>query len=297
MMPYLVSELQQLSDHELHQQTIENSKKEQQTALSVLYHLKEVERRKLYATKSYASLWEYAVKALGYSESQASERIKAMQFMARIPEAQEALKAGRLKMTQAAMTERALRQEEKETQTPRSNKEVTRLMTEVQGKSKRETEKILLSFQTQDSSKVPEKIRSVTEAISELRFPISGETRQSIERFWELKGRCSVSELFSTCLTFYLTQKDPLKTQESENPKGKATPIEPPKPRSLFPEKVKRRSRYIPRSVKREVLQRSGGRCEYRDIETNRRCESRFLVQYDHITPYALGGGSDLSNI
>ncbi len=303
--PQTLSALSRLSDAELHFRTVEISKKEQKTTLLVLHHLHEVEQRKLYAQKSYGSLWEYTVKALGYSESQASERIKAMQFMFRIQEAKEALEAGRLKITQAAMTERVLRAEEKENKTRISRKEVQELIAQVEGKSKRETEKVLLSIQPQDPLKIPEKIRSITESISELRFPISEETLKEIERFWELKGRCSVSELFSMCLQFYLKQKDPQRREEKKNSEPKIKPIQSTqstahgnnKESSLFPEKVKQRSRYIPVSVKQEVIKRSGGQCEHRDNQTNRRCESRFLLQYDHITPYAFGGDSDSTNI
>ena len=55
--------------------------------------------------------------------------------------------------------------------------------------------------------------------------------------------------------------------------------------------------RAIPAAVKRQVWQRDGGRCSYLDRQTGRRCNSRHLIEIDHIMPYALGGGADLGNL
>ena len=55
--------------------------------------------------------------------------------------------------------------------------------------------------------------------------------------------------------------------------------------------------RAIPAAVKRQVWQRDGGRCSYLDRRTGRRCNSRHLIEIDHILPYALGGGADPGNL
>ena len=57
------------------------------------------------------------------------------------------------------------------------------------------------------------------------------------------------------------------------------------------------RSRYIPVTVKREVWRRDQGCCSYVDRHSGRRCGSRYRLEIDHIVPYALGGGADLSNL
>ena len=58
-----------------------------------------------------------------------------------------------------------------------------------------------------------------------------------------------------------------------------------------------RRSRYIPASVRREVWRRDGGCCSYVDPHSGRRCGSRFLLQLDHIVPFALGGSAEPGNL
>ena len=55
--------------------------------------------------------------------------------------------------------------------------------------------------------------------------------------------------------------------------------------------------RAIPAAVKRQVWKRDGGRCSYVDRETGRRCNSRYMIEIDHILPYALGGGADTGNL
>ncbi len=70
-------------------------------------------------------------------------------------------------------------------------------------------------------------------------------------------------------------------------PAGAATPRA--KPRAS--------GRAIPAAVKRQVWQRDGGRCSYLDRRTGRRCNSRHLIEIDHILPYALGGGADPGNL
>ncbi len=58
-----------------------------------------------------------------------------------------------------------------------------------------------------------------------------------------------------------------------------------------------RRSRYIPAPVRREVWRRDGGCCSYVDPHSGRRCGSRFLLELDHIVPFALGGSAAPGNL
>jgi 5-methylcytosine-specific restriction endonuclease McrA len=57
------------------------------------------------------------------------------------------------------------------------------------------------------------------------------------------------------------------------------------------------RSRKIPQPVKDEVWDRDGGRCAYRS-DAGRVCGARAGLEFDHVRPWALGGGSgDAGNI
>ena len=54
-------------------------------------------------------------------------------------------------------------------------------------------------------------------------------------------------------------------------------------------EKIKKRRRYIPKKVKREVFRRDQGRCV--------NCGSKINLEYDHIIPFSLGGSNTAKNI
>jgi hypothetical protein len=55
------------------------------------------------------------------------------------------------------------------------------------------------------------------------------------------------------------------------------------------------RPRMVSESVKREVIRRSGGQCEY--SFGDRRCSSRYQLEVDHIIPKAKGGSDETQNL
>jgi len=55
-------------------------------------------------------------------------------------------------------------------------------------------------------------------------------------------------------------------------------------------------SRHIPIDIKRGVLERSAGRCEYIS-KTGNRCGEKRNLEYDHIKPFGMGGVHSLENI
>ncbi|MEI6398935.1 MAG: hypothetical protein WCO71_09210, partial [Pseudomonadota bacterium] len=52
---------------------------------TILHHLREIERRRLFVDLSYNSLFDYAVGELKYSEGQAGRRIAAMRLLKDLP--------------------------------------------------------------------------------------------------------------------------------------------------------------------------------------------------------------------
>ena len=96
-----VSDLASVTDHTLHSNTMAAASSEKSATLVLLEYLAEVDRRRLYATFAYSSLWEYVHKALGYSEGQASERVGAMRVMVKVPEVREQLEEMEIKLAQS----------------------------------------------------------------------------------------------------------------------------------------------------------------------------------------------------
>ena len=118
---------------------------------------------------------------------------------------------------------------------------------------------------------------TVSEERYEIRFSVSKEV---FEQFQEAKlklsnslGSClTVEGVFSKLLESYL------------------------KPATRKVSKVNTNSRYIARSVKREVQDRDAGTCSYVSPDGTKCCENRYL-QYDHIRPFAFGGKTDAENL
>lgn len=56
-------------------------------------------------------------------------------------------------------------------------------------------------------------------------------------------------------------------------------------------------TRYIPLATRRAVFLESGNQCEYIAPGDQRRCESRYQLEIDHIFPKSLGGGDEPENL
>ena len=94
--------LKSLSNEELLSQTKNLVQKERHLNIQVIGHLSEIEYRKLYLKRGFSSLFDYAVKELGYSEGSAYRRIKAMKLCREIPETTSKLETGSLNLTTAS---------------------------------------------------------------------------------------------------------------------------------------------------------------------------------------------------
>src|SRR4051812_2587895 len=73
--------ISELTNSELLIRTQDLSLNERKTTTAVLWHLKEIERRRLHLEIGFSSIFEYAVKELKYSEGSASRRINAMRLL------------------------------------------------------------------------------------------------------------------------------------------------------------------------------------------------------------------------
>lgn len=93
--------LKTLTNQELLSRTEFISKEVHRITLELLWCLREVERRRLYATLGYASLHEYVVRHLRFSEDAAHRRISSMRLLMELPEAESMIKSGELSLSTA----------------------------------------------------------------------------------------------------------------------------------------------------------------------------------------------------
>ncbi len=110
------------------------SETERKTVLSILVHLIEIDRRKLYLPLGFSSLYEFCTERLGYSESTAGRRISIARCIRDYPAVYGALSCGKVSMTNLAMIARIM--------TPEN---VSDLLCRIEGASKREVELLVSS--------------------------------------------------------------------------------------------------------------------------------------------------------
>ena len=100
--PAITSTVGALSDRELLRETRNLVRHERHLQGAVIDHLAEIEARGLYLERGFSSLFDYAVRELGFSDAAAARRIGAMRLCTDQADAREGLRDGSLTLSAAA---------------------------------------------------------------------------------------------------------------------------------------------------------------------------------------------------
>ena len=282
---------------------------ERKLTTQVLELLREVERRRLFAGQGYGSLFGYAVKGLGYSEASAARRIQAMRLLKDLPELTEKIEHGALNLSTLSAVQCFINREEREQGKSYTVPQKRELLSQMENRSHREVEKILL--QTSPASSVPkERIRVITPTETELRLIASGDPMTKLERLKGLLAHAhphlGFSQLVEILADRALEELDPARKPEPAKKRAPHAAAFTPAPElqpttsnhavpAQLPALVRRPS--IPTAVRRQVWVRDAGRCTYVAPETGKRCDSQHALEIDHKVPVAKGGTSDLASL
>ena len=109
----VTSTVSALSDDCLLERTKELSGIEHHLEVVVIDHLREIQKRRLYLRRGFSSLFDYAVRELGYSDAAAWRRIKAMRLCAEIDGVRERLQDGTMTLNAAAQLQNAFDRQER----------------------------------------------------------------------------------------------------------------------------------------------------------------------------------------
>jgi hypothetical protein len=286
--------------------TIILAQKERELSLDVLRHLREIERRSLYAERGYSTLFEYAVQELKYSQGAAHRRIASMRLLKDIPEMEEKLELGEMTLSTLARAQTFFRQEKAHVKSREYKIEILKVL---ENKSAREVERELVCRSSKPEKLIPDRLRPVSETHTELKVLLDADTLRELEELKDLlshaRPNATLRELLKFALQETLTRLRPRPPQARSQSKPKAAPHTPlrvaeraPFPTSKTQDTPPRKpSRYIPTEVKRVVWQRDRGKCSYIDPLTGKHCDSKHSLEYDHIYPAALGGESSEENL
>jgi hypothetical protein len=319
--------LKSISDSDLLSTTKRLASEERRIGIEVLHHLREIDARKLFASLGLSSLFAYCIAELGYSEGGAHRRISAMRLLRDVPEYEVKLERGEVTVATLSQIQSFLVQEKRQFGKNYSTEEKTELLAKVEGKSSHQTERVLATLSPQSARE--EKARPINEEETEIRFTASRELMTKMERLKQLLGHKPKTQtyagLIEELVNLGIKKLDPLEKADKNQRKEKVATDEKNTAKelsltkaateepSLPPVEVKNKiddqkteedfqnvkvlSRYIPAATKRAVWHRDGGQCAFVDSKTGCRCESRHSLEYEHIQPFALGGGSSLENL
>ncbi len=407
--PAVTSTVGALSDRELLRHTSTLVRHERHLQGAVIDHLSEIDARRLYLQRGCSSLFDYAVRELGYSDPAAARRIGAVRLCADQPDARERLRDGSLTLSAAAELQWAFdRQRRREAISGIASSATARatpagsaaenapatgepptdsapaaapsasdpapplvldaagrrtLLQEATSKSTRQVRRMLADLDPELA--VPaDRMRPLGDGRYELKAAIDADCQQGLEQLRGLLShvdpRMTIGQVVGRIVQEALDRHDPSRpprrartgnrpaagdstpaaaaknhaapepghavtVQDEVMPAGAVTPAPEGAPQPTPSSKpapnrqpaTERRAaagrkpagaatatakprasgRAIPAAVRRQVWQRDGGRCSYVDRETGRRCNSRHLIEMDHILPYALGGNSDPGNV
>jgi hypothetical protein len=273
-----------MTDKELHSKLLQLVREERRLLADILTHLKEVERRKLYADYKRTSLFDYAVKELGYSEDQAQRRIEAMRLLKDLPEIAPAIRDGRLTITNIAQANQFFRH----TQPTRDEK--VAFMNSIENKTKREVEREIAA--RAPALPRPERTRATTASKSQLTLELPNET---LEMIAQLKGALAHKHPNMTTaeLITWLAKEKLAELRPASEPTPATTDAARPAPARMPATEADtdastntnsnpKRSRYIPRRIRRSLHHQAEHKCA--------NCGSQHALEIDHIHPFAQGG-------
>jgi hypothetical protein len=163
----------------------------------------------------------------------------------------------------------------------------------------------------------PEKERVMNDDFTEWKLVLSSELLEKLNRVQALRSHAQPSmsrvELLEYMADEVLKRLDPMEREKQK--KAKAVNQASAKPQSSIssqrsPQKNGSSSStpdvtqsqfkrtVIPAKTRRLVWMKAEGKCQFVDLETGKRCGSRYFLEIDHsIKPVALGGSNDPENL
>ncbi len=273
---------------------------------SVLAHVAEVDARRLYLPAGYPSMFAYCLGELRMSEDAAKKRIHAARAARQFPAIFAAMAAGRVHLTGVCLLAPYLSTENADAllaaATHRTRSEIEMMLAErfprteslplVQESSGERAPGHVSFDPTEQSAAVRSETRrddpphsTATPCAANrvtLQLTISRAAYEQLQYALSLMSHVAPSgdlaDVIERGAEALVARLEKQKFAATAKPRAQAGAS------SRSPNR-----RHVPASVKRAVWERDQGRCTFVG-ESGHRCDSRTLLEFDHVTPVALGG-------
>lgn len=298
----MTKNITQFNDVELIETTKQLVYEERLKTLEVLAHLQEIYDRRLHLKRSFASLHEFLVKELSYSDGAAHRRISAMRLVRELPETKAMVASGTLSLTTAATVQNFFRAEARSSNRINSNPSDQKqsfsreakleLVQSLSGVSRQACEKKLAAL-------LPETARKH----STLTLECDDELKELLDEYRKLAmvRDGAPSTIIKAALKTAIKALKARQSRVSPHKSGQriAWPQKHDEP-AASPEKLKSPSipsRYVAMADRKKVWQRDQGRCSFIDPTSRRQCTATRNLEIDHIVPFVFEGPSRAENL
>ncbi len=247
--------LKNLSNIQLHRQTQVTAEKERLATIDLLWHLRENEKRMLYAQMGYRDLKEYCVKELKLSEGSAWRRMSAMRLLQELPEIETKIQSGDLNLTQITMARTHFR-EVKSTQS-----EKHQILIALENQSTRTTERILAENKPED---FVAKLEVIEKPLRGQKLEVTLILDESLQK--ELEDiQILLGKPYSKLELLRMLAKEKLQALKKDLNKKRKTEAPVARNAQPAPAETCEQSRYVSRYKLREIQKRDQHRCQFFD--------------------------------
>lgn len=276
----------------LHQRALELVRQHQRVEAELISVLRAIDDMKLYREHGATSLFAYATKILGLSESVAWNFITVSRATKKSPILRHAIETGVLSVSKARRITSILTQENQAEWV-----EKARIL------SQRELEKAVATVNP--SAATPDRISYVTGDFMRLEVGFSETELAEIKYVQDLvsqstQAAASLRETILTAIRFYKQRKDPMEKAERAKPgKPDSSQVKTPKPSKsngtqttirVHPRKA------LPASILHTLARRDQNQCTHIDSNGSR-CLNRRWLERHHVVPKSEGGKDALDNL
>lgn len=265
-------------NHPLHIKAINLAKQFKRVESELIEVLEQIDSSRLFRRVGYSSLFDYATKCLGFTESVAYGFITVSRKAKQVPELKSAIQSGMVSVSQAKRVVSVITKENAED-----------LIQKVQTFTQKQIEKEVAKIQPQTLTR--ESSRYVTESRVEVKLGASEEFMKKLKRVQDLMSQkrrthANMEMALEEALDLYLEKHDPVRKADRILKNSKTA------------QRIQKLSlrRVISSQTKHKVFIRDRGQCTYIQPD-GARCNQTRWTEIHHLQPRELGGGDEMDNL